>query len=65
MLANREPTDPDDETKRYLVKCETCAFEHTVDGRDEATVIGSDHQTETRHDVVAVEVPPSLGRSSY
>ncbi|MXV63793.1 hypothetical protein GS429_17340 [Natronorubrum sp. JWXQ-INN-674] len=63
MLANRKPTDQDDGTKRYLVKCEGCAFEDTADGRDTATTIGTDHQRETQHEVVAVEVPPALDTS--
>lgn len=62
MIRNRESTDSEGETKRYLVNCETCAFEHTADGRERATVIGTDHQEETKHEVVALEVPPSLGR---
>ncbi|WP_436343021.1 hypothetical protein [Natronorubrum sp. FCH18a] len=63
MLTNRESTDRDDGPKQYLVTCESCSFEHTADGRDSATAIGTDHHRETRHEVVAFEVPPSLGSS--
>ncbi|ELY61184.1 hypothetical protein [Natronolimnohabitans innermongolicus] len=63
MLTNRESAETTTESKRFLVKCESCAFEHTVADRDEAAVIGSDHQRETRHEVVALEVPPAFDRS--
>ena len=57
MLTNRESTDQEAETKRYLVQCEGCSFEDTADGRDSATAIGTDHHRETRHEVVALEMP--------
>ena len=60
MLTNREPTDDDGGLKRFLVQCEGCAFEQAVTDRDEAMAVGSDHKEETRHEVVALEVPPSL-----
>lgn len=60
MLTNRESTETDGELKQYLVQCEGCSFEHAATDRDEAMAIGSDHQRETRHEVVALEVPPSL-----
>lgn len=49
------------ESTPYLVKCDVCSFERTVDGRDEATRVGNDHRRETGHDIVALEVPPSIG----
>ena len=63
MLTNREPTDREGDVTQYLVQCEGCSFEHAADDRDEAMAIGSDHQRETRHEVVALEVPPSLRRA--
>ncbi len=63
MLTNRESTDGDDGSKQYLVTCEGCSFEHAADGREHATAIGADHRRETHHEVVAFEVPPSLGSS--
>lgn len=59
MLTNRGATDRN-ETRRFLVKCEGCSFERTADGRENAAAIGTDHRRETRHEVVALEVPPSL-----
>lgn len=65
MLTDGEPTEIDptdrDAPRQYLVKCETCSFERSVEGRDEAAAIGGDHRRTTDHDVVAVEVPPSIG----
>ena len=60
MLTNRESTDHEGELKRFLVQCEGCAFERAAADRDEAMAVGADHQRETRHEVVALEVPPSL-----
>ncbi len=62
MLTNREPTETDG-LKQFLVQCEGCSFEHAADDRDEAMAIGTDHQQETRHEVVALEVPPALRRA--
>ena len=62
MLTNRTSTDRDGELKQFLVQCEGCSFEHGADDRDEAMAIGSDHRRETQHEVVALEVPPSLRR---
>lgn len=64
MLTDGEPTEPEIERttpRQYLVKCETCSFERRAEGRDEAAAIADDHRRETRHDVVALEVPPSIG----
>ena len=58
--ANEGATDRDGGLKQYLVQCEGCSFERAAADRDEAMAIGSDHQRETRHEVVALEVPPSL-----
>lgn len=63
MLANREPTDGENGPTQFLVQCEGCAFEQAVADRDEAMAVGSDHQRETRHEVVALELPPSLERT--
>lgn len=49
------------ESTPYLVKCDGCSFEHTADGRDEATRIGDRHRREMGHDIVVLEVPPSIG----
>lgn len=49
------------ETKRYLVECDECDFERTVEGRDGATRVGDDHRRATGHEIVAVELPPSVG----
>lgn len=67
MLTDGEPTDPhptdQNAPRQYLVKCEVCSFERATDGRDEAAKIGNSHHRETRHEVIAVEVPPSIGSS--
>ncbi|RKD94972.1 hypothetical protein [Halopiger aswanensis] len=60
MLTNKSPSDGET-TQRFLVTCDGCSFERTADGRENAAAIGDDHRRETRHDVVALEVPPSLG----
>ncbi|WP_226479358.1 hypothetical protein [Natrinema amylolyticum] len=49
------------ETKQFLVACDGCSYERPADGREEATRIGSDHRRETGHDLVAIELPPSVG----
>lgn len=61
MLTNRAAPDGDERT--FLVKCESCSFERTADGRDTATEIGTDHQRSTSHDVLAFEVPSSITQS--
>lgn len=60
MLTN-ESAPHGGKTRQYLVKCEGCSFEHPTDERDDAARIGTDHHRETGHEVVAVEVPPSIG----
>ncbi|GAB3674573.1 hypothetical protein [Halopiger thermotolerans] len=60
MLTNGAPSDGG-ALQRFLVTCEGCSFERTADGRDSAAAIGNDHRQATRHDVVALEVPPSFG----
>ncbi|OVE84530.1 hypothetical protein [Natronolimnobius baerhuensis] len=57
--------DPTEQTtpRQYLVKCDGCSFEQSADGRDEAATIGNGHHRETNHDVIAVEVPPSVTSS--
>ncbi|SEW31679.1 hypothetical protein [Natrinema salifodinae] len=49
-----------DVTKQFLVKCENCPFERTATGRHEATQVGNGHRRETRHELIAVEVPRSI-----
>lgn len=49
------------ETKRFLVKCDGCSYERPADGRTEATRIGNEHRRETGHELVALELPPSVG----
>ena len=64
MLTDGESTETEhDAPRQYLVKCEGCSFERSVEGRDEAAAIGDDHRRATDHDVIAVEVPPSIGSS--
>ncbi len=48
------------ESKRFLVQCDGCSFERSANGRDEATEVGADHRQETGHEIVAVELPPSV-----
>ncbi|RKD95919.1 hypothetical protein [Halopiger aswanensis] len=55
-----EQGETGDETKQFLVKCESCSFERSTDGREEATRLGNVHHRETGHEIVAVEVPPSV-----
>lgn len=50
----------EDESKQFLVKCESCSFERATDGREEATRLGNVHHRKTGHEIVAVEVPPSV-----
>ena len=59
MFTN-ESTPERGESKQYLVQCDGCSFERPAAGRDAATTIGTSHRQETRHDVVVVEVPPSM-----
>ncbi|WP_049890829.1 hypothetical protein [Natrinema versiforme] len=47
-------------TKRFLVDCDSCSYERTADGREEATRIGADHRRATGHELVALEVPQSV-----
>lgn len=49
-----------EETKRFLVDCDGCSYERAADGREEATRIGADHRRATGHELVAVELPPSV-----
>lgn len=51
------------ETRRYLVECDGCEFERTVEGRDGVTRVGNAHRRETGHELVAVELPRSVGSS--
>ena len=48
------------ETRRFLVECEGCSFERAATGRDEAERIGDAHRGETGHNLVALELPPSM-----
>ncbi|QSW99229.1 hypothetical protein [Haloterrigena alkaliphila] len=48
------------EPKRFLVECEGCSFECATTGREEAERIGDAHRGETGHDLVALELPPSM-----
>lgn len=61
-MATKE-TAPGRGDKRFLVECDGCGYEQAVDSRAEATRVGSDHRRETGHEVVAVELPPSIGPS--
>ena len=62
MATNERATEKGDR-KRFLVKCDGCPFERTTDGREEARRTGSDHQRETGHELIALEVPPSATSS--
>ncbi|AEH38069.1 hypothetical protein [Halopiger xanaduensis] len=50
----------EDDSKQFLVRCESCSFERSTDGREEATRLGNIHHRETGHEIVALEVPPSV-----
>lgn len=58
-MATKEVAPVRGETKRFLVDCDCCSYERSVDDRDEAMRIGTDHRLETGHEVVAVELPRS------
>ncbi|WP_222918753.1 hypothetical protein [Natrinema sp. SYSU A 869] len=60
-MATNEMAPDRGETKQFLVECDGCSYERPADGRDEATRIGTDHRQETGHDLVAIELPPSIG----
>ncbi|NGM69642.1 hypothetical protein G6M89_11600 [Natronolimnobius sp. AArcel1] len=62
MFTDKESAEQEP-PRQYLVKCDGCAFEQSVDGRDEAATVGNDHRRKTEHDVIAVEMPPSVGSS--
>lgn len=59
-MATKETGTSGGDTKRFLVDCNVCSYERAATGRDEATQIGTDHRKETGHELVAVELPPSI-----
>ena len=60
MVTGNEATDSE-ATRRYLVECEACPFERTVEGREQATRVGDRHRWETSHELVALELPRATG----
>ncbi|MCU4740585.1 hypothetical protein [Natronoglomus mannanivorans] len=62
-MDTREKPADSGQPKQFLVKCNGCSFERTTAGREEVTQIGNDHRRETGHELVALEVPPSIGSS--
>ncbi|GAB3671101.1 hypothetical protein [Halopiger thermotolerans] len=61
-MSGDEPALERDEnaTAQFLVQCESCSFERSTDGREEATRLGNVHHRETGHEIVAVQMPPSV-----
>lgn len=61
-MATKETVPRRGETKRFRVSCDNCSYERSAEGRAEATRLGTTHRRETGHEIVALEVPPSVER---
>lgn len=46
--------------KQFQVECDDCPFERAVEGRERAEGTAQDHTADTGHDVLVVELPPTL-----
>lgn len=59
-MATKETGRGGSESKRFLVQCDSCSFERSATGREDVTQIGNAHRRETGHELVALELPPSI-----
>lgn len=58
-MALREEASDQRERKQYLMACDGCSLDQTVDGREEVEQVADAHRRETGHEIVVVEWPRS------
>ena len=59
MDVSQERSGEPDEAKAYAVVCDDCPLEQRVEGRHRAADAAREHNTETGHEAVVLELPPN------